>query len=184
MNTHLSASIELSAAQIRAAKIVANRRALAALLHHHGDRPPEQGCSAEALRIRRDVGAAARRPKEQASDVPGEGVAAPAAAELSEAAVRLMAEKARPAILAIVAEVAARYMVPTALMLAPPRRAALESVERRAQLANRETMHRCYHEACRSFRALGLHFGKHPTSIRSAARLHADRIEAGEGNSK
>jgi hypothetical protein len=171
------ASIEMTAAQSRAAKIVANRRALAALLHHHGNRPPEMGCSAEALWIRRGIRAAANGSAGVAVALAEVDASAPAN---SEATIRLMAERARPAIVAIVAEVAARHNVPVDLMLAPPRRAAQRSVERRAQLANHEAMHRCYHEACRSYRALGLHFGKHGTAIRKAAALHAERIGAGE----
>lgn len=175
-------SIETTAAQVRAAKIIANRRALAALLHHHGDRPPEADCSAEALRIRRVVREAAGRPANFAVEPPVTKAEVPVAVD-PEAGVRLMAEKARSAILAIVAEVAARHDVPVALMLAPPRRAAQRSAERRAQLASHETMYRCYHEACRSFRALGLHFGKHPTAIRKAAKLHAVRIGLDEPQS-
>lgn len=168
MNAHLTdISIEMSAAQIRAAKIVANRRALAALLHHHGDRPPEQGCSTEALRIRQVLFG---RSGPEAGETAGEGISA----------LRVLLESARPAILELVAEVAARHDVPIPLLLAPPRRAAPDSAELRAQFANREAMYRA-HEVCQSYPALGLHFGKHPVSIRRAAQRYARRLAAAEG---
>jgi hypothetical protein len=174
------AAIELTAAQSRAAKIEANRRALAALLHHHGDRPPEQGCSAEARRIRREIRDAVRRSVvAPIVETVEEKILSPAAMAV-EAGLRKMADEARPAILAIVDEVAAQYRVPVDLLLAPPRRTAQRSVERRAQLANREAMYRCYHEACRNYRALGLHFGKDTSAIHKAAALHVARIETGE----
>jgi len=174
-------SIEMTAAQVRAAKILANRRALAALLHHHGDRAPEPGCSAEARRIRRDIREAAGRPARVMAAASPAVLPEPAAAGDPEVAIRRAVEKAQPAILAVVAEVAARHQVPVDLMLAPPRRAAKGSIEQRAQHANSEAMYRCYHEACRNYRALGLHFGKHATAIHKAAALHAERIGAGEG---
>lgn len=168
-----NAAIELSAAQVRAAKIDSNRRALAALLHHHGDRPLERDCSEEARRIRQALFGGAER-----AGSAGEMTAGEAAS--SESAMRLMLAEARPAILAIVAEVAAKHDVPIRLLLAPPRRAAADSAERRAQLANREAMYRAY-QACPNYRALGLHFGKHSASIRRAAERHAKRMTAGEG---
>ncbi len=44
-------------AEARARLEEANRRVLAALFAHHGDRPPEPGCSAEAHAIRRALAA-------------------------------------------------------------------------------------------------------------------------------
>lgn len=45
----------------REACIVANRRALALMLRHHGHIPPERGCSAEAQEIRRRLARLPRR---------------------------------------------------------------------------------------------------------------------------
>lgn len=179
---HLSdVAIEMTAAQLRAAKVVANRRALASLLHHHGDRPPEAGCSAEALRIRKSLGPSARRldaPRVAAEPVPSESAksARPGPSDLlvSNPAIGVALD-------ALVVATAAKHRVPVALLLAPPRRAAQRSVERRAQLANREAMYRAYHELCPHYRALGRHFGKNHSSIRKAAALHAARIGADEG---
>lgn len=150
-------AIAMTEAEIRSRRISANRRALAAMLHHHGDRPPEAGCSAEALRIRQHLGKGAKAVEVGTRDV-SEPVVDPAV---------------KAALDAIVAEVAARRDVPLAMLLVPPRRAAQGSVELRAQLANREAMYRAYHDVCPDFRLLGRHFGKDYNTIRRAAGHHA-----------
>jgi hypothetical protein len=163
---HLSdAAIEMTAAQLRAAKVVANRRALAALLHHHGDRPPEAGCSAEARRIRQHL---------------GKGAAIVEASSL-EASEPVDDPATKASLHALAAEVATRRDVPLAMLLNPPRRAAKGSIELRAQLANREAMYRAYHDVCPDFRLLGRHFGKDYNTVRRAAGHHAATMGAHEG---
>jgi len=175
------AAIEMTAAQVRAAKVIANRRALASLLHHHGDRPPETGCSAEAIQIRRKLGKSLRLIVEP--PVPGGdcAVADRPAAKTGGGEPTVDAAALKATLNALVAEVAAKHRCPIDLLLAPPRRAAQRSTERRAQLANREAMYRAYHEVCPHFATLGRHFGKTKSAIRKAAALHAACVAAGEG---
>lgn len=53
-------SYEPETMRIRQERIEQNRRALARMLKHHGDIPPEPGCSAEARRIRAAMAAQER----------------------------------------------------------------------------------------------------------------------------
>lgn len=173
------AAIEMTAAQVRAAKVIANRRALASLLHHHGDRPPESGCSAEAIQIRRKLGKSLIvEPSVPRGDC---AVADRPAAETGGGETAVDAAALKATLNALVAEVAAKHRCPIDLLLAPPRRAGQRSIERRAQLANREAMYRAYHEVCPHFATLGRHFGKTKSAIRKAAALHAACVAAGEG---
>lgn len=178
---HLSdAAIEMTAAQLRAAKVAANRRALASLLHHHGDRPPEPGCSAEAIQIRRHLGQNLRLAETPVLCRDDDNVYR-SAAEVARDEPIVDPAAIQATLNALVAEVAAKHRCPINLLLAPPRRAAQRSVERRAQLANREAMYRAYHEVCPHFAALGRHFGKTKSAIRKAAALHAVLTVADEG---
>lgn len=174
------AAIEMTAAQVRAVKVIANRRALASLLYHHGDRPPESGCSAEAIQIRQHLGKSVPL---DAPPVPcGENdIVYHSATEMERDEPIVDAAALKAALNALVAEVAAKHGCPIDLLLAPPRRAAQRSVERQAQLANREMMYRAYHEVCPHFAVLGRHFGKTKSAIQKAAALHAVLTVADEG---
>lgn len=183
---HLSdAAIEMTASQLRAARVIANRRALAALLHHHGDRPPESGCSAEAIQIRQhlDLGRSLALAATAGLPVPcaDADIVYRSAADLARDEPIVDAAALKASLNALVAEVAAKHRCPVDLLLAPPRRAAQRSVERRAQLANREAMYRAYHEICPHFAALGRHFGKTKSAIQKATALHAACVGADEG---
>jgi hypothetical protein len=158
-------AIARTEAEIRSRRISANRLALAAMLHHHGDRPLEVGCSAEARRIRRHLGKGAAK-IEASSPEASEPIEDPAI---------------KASLHALVAQVAERRDVPIGMLLNPPRRAAPGSVGLRAQLANREAMYRAYHDVCPDFRMLGRHFGKDYNTIRRAAGHHGATLGSDEG---
>lgn len=150
----------------RAAKIVANRRALALLLKHHGNRPPEAGCSAEALAIRAQLlhrGGAGRsgggrrtaRPAMPATD-----------RTLAKAGIEEIADR-----------VAARYGVSRSEMVAS-----------HVHMSTGADATRAFQEACwraidagASVSAVARVLGRDRAAIRYSARRYAERVGAGSG---
>lgn len=157
-----SDAIALNDTISRTAKILANRRALALLLKHHGDRPPEAGCSAEAIAIRAQLRDRAGR--NGARRQPARPLTAPVDQTIAKAGIE-----------AIVDAVAGQYGIARDALLASHVHMSPGALETRA------FQEVCWHalKAGASVSSVARVLGRDRASVRYSARRHAERLGAG-----
>ncbi|MCX5478470.1 hypothetical protein OSH08_05610 [Kaistia geumhonensis] len=125
-----------------------NRRALAAMLKHHGHIPPERDCSAEALAIRAQLGRWSPRSRRALAVRPDAGRSPAMAEDLA----------------ALLAEICGRYQV-------SERQIREHGGSTNARLARQALFHAAYHQLGMTKAAIGGAFDRSAQSVGQTIRF-------------